>query len=150
MQLQGEPKGLEWLWILPSHRGLWIPPRHPRLRLVLPTPRLTRILLRQGPVPHLSKSEVSRLADRGAALGHGTKLLTYPEELGFLMTHSGAEFRRGRSSDLCAHSALVAACAFACLNTQDLRVVRKKMDWTRGAEPLSVISEIQYQLHISS
>ncbi len=68
------------------------PLRCPRSRPVLLVPRLTRILLRQGPVPHLSKSEVSRLADRGAALGFGVKLLTYLEELGFLTTNSGTEF----------------------------------------------------------
>ncbi len=37
------------------------------------------------------------------------KLLSYPEELGFLTTHSGAEFGRGRSSDLCTLSASLAA-----------------------------------------
>ncbi len=36
------------------------------------------------------------------------KLLTYPEELGFLMTLSRAEFGWGRSGDLCACSALLA------------------------------------------
>ncbi len=75
--MQGKPKGLEGLWML---KGQVKPPGHPRLRLVCPTPRLTRVLLRQDPTPHLSKSEVTRLADRGAALGHGTQLLTYPEE----------------------------------------------------------------------
>ncbi len=37
------------------------------------------------------------------------KLLTYPEELGFLTNHSEAEFVRGRSSDLRARSVLLAA-----------------------------------------
>ncbi len=60
--------------------------------------------LRQGPDPHLSKSEVSKLADRGTDLGFGVKLLTYLKELGFLTTHSGAEFGWGRSGDLCACS----------------------------------------------
>ena len=69
--------------------------------MVLPTPRLTRTLLRRGPVSHLSKSEVNGLADRGAVLGHSVKLLTYPEKLGFLTTHSGADFGWGRSGDLC-------------------------------------------------
>ncbi len=57
--------------------------------------------------PHVSKSDVSRLADRGTALGFGLKLLIYLEEVGFLMTHSGAEFRGGRSSDLRAGSNLL-------------------------------------------
>ncbi len=80
------------------------PPRRSRSRLVPAAPRLTRILLRQGPDPHLSKSEVSRLADRVAALSFGVKLLTYLEELGFLTTHSGAELKWGRSGDLCTRS----------------------------------------------
>ncbi len=107
-QLQGNPKGLVKPWIMKGQVGT---PRRPWSLLVLPAPRLTRTLTRvpdQGPVPHLSKSEPSRLADRVAALGHGTKLLTYPEELGFLTTHSGAEFGWGRSSDLCACNALLA------------------------------------------
>ncbi len=103
--LQGKPKGMVNPRMLKGQVG---PPRRPWSGLVIPAPRLTRTLLRQGPVPHLSKSKVSRLADRGAALGHGTKLLTYSEELGFLTTHSGAEFRWGRSSDLCTCSALLA------------------------------------------
>ena len=36
------------------------------------------------------------------------KLLTYLEELGFLTTHSGAEFGWGRSSYLCVCSTLLA------------------------------------------
>ena len=51
---------------------------------------------------------MNKLADQCAALDLDTKLLTYPEELGYLMTHSGAEFGPGRSSDLCACSALLA------------------------------------------
>ncbi len=51
-------------------------------------------------VPHLSKSEVNRLGDRGTALGFGVKLLTNLEELGSITTHSGAEFGWGRTSDL--------------------------------------------------
>ena len=108
--MQDKSKGLVKLEIL---KGQIRPLRHPRSRMVLLTPRLTRTLLRRGPVPHLSKSEVSRLANRGAALGHGAKLLTYPEELGFLMTHSGAEFGQGRSSYICTCSALLAV---ACLS----------------------------------
>ncbi len=131
MQMQGKPKGLEGLWIL---KGQVKPPRHRRLRLVLSVPRLTRVLLRQGPTPHLSKSEVSWLADQGAALGHGTKLLTYPKELGFLTTHSGAEFGRGRSSNLCMRS------ASPVQTRKNLMVVRKKMDRRRGAEAFSVTS----------
>ncbi len=100
-QLQGKSKGLERPWIL---KGKVRPPRRPWSRLVPPAPP-TRTLLRQGPVPHLSKSEVSRLADQDTGLGLGMKLLTYPEELGFLTTRSGAEFRRGRSGDLCTCSA---------------------------------------------
>ncbi len=61
-----------------------------------------------SPDPHLSKSEVSRLADQGVALGFGVKQLTYLEELGFLRTHSGAESGWGRSCDLCACSAPLA------------------------------------------
>ncbi len=56
------------------------------------------------------------------------------------MTHSGAEFGRGRSSDLCACSASLAAHAFACPNTQEPMVLRKKMDRRHGAELLSVTS----------
>ncbi len=70
------------------------------------------------------------------------KLLTYPEELGFLTTHSGAEFGRGRSSDLCARSVVVSCKRLAYLNTQQPTVVRKKRDRRRGAEPLSVASAI--------
>ena len=44
------------------------------------------------------------------------KLLTYLEELGFLTTHSGAEFGWGRSGDLCACSALLAV---TCLCSSD-------------------------------
>ena len=76
-------------------------------RLVPPAPRLTRTLLRQGSVPHLSRPEVSGLSDPGTALGLGTILLTYLEELGFLTTRSRAEFGWGRSSDLCTCSALL-------------------------------------------
>ncbi len=78
--MQVKPKGLEGLWVL---KGQVERPRHPRLRLVLPAPRLTRTLLWQGPVPHLSKSEVSRLADRCAALGHGTKTANLPQGVRF-------------------------------------------------------------------
>ncbi len=134
--MQGKPKGLEGLWM---SKGQATPPGHPRLRLVHPAPRLTRVLLRQDPTPHLSKSEVTRLADRGAALG---KLLTYPEELGFLTTHFGAEFGRGRSSDLCVCSVVTSCKRLAYPNTQELMVVRKKMDRRHGAEPLSVTSAI--------
>ena len=75
-RLQGKPKGM----VKPRRLKGWIkPPRCPRSRPVLSAPRLTRILLRQGPVPHLSKPEVSRLADWSAALGFGVKLLTYLE-----------------------------------------------------------------------
>ncbi len=81
----------------------------PWSRLVLLAPRLTRALPRQGLDPHLSKSEVNRLADRGAALGVGMKLLANLEELGFLTAHSGAEFGWGRSSDL-----LVCSTPFYC------------------------------------
>ncbi len=58
-------------------------PGHPRLRLVRPAPRLTRVLLRQDPTPHLSKSEVPRLADRGAVLGHGMKTANLPRGVRF-------------------------------------------------------------------
>ncbi len=51
------------------------------------------------------------------------KLLTYPEELGFLTTHSEAEFGRGRSSDLCARSVVASCKDLACPNTQELMVV---------------------------
>ncbi len=68
-QTRGMPQELEKLWTLKGHLR---PPRHPRLALVLPAPRLTRDPLRLGPTLHLSKSEVPWLADRGAALGHGT------------------------------------------------------------------------------
>ena len=51
---------------------------------------------------------MSRLADRGVALGFGVKLLTYLEELGFLTTHFGAEYIWGISSDLCMCSAPLA------------------------------------------
>ncbi len=73
--MQGKPKGLEGLWML---KGQVTPLGHLRLRLVRPAPRLTRVLLRQDPTPHLSKSEVARLADRGAALGHGTQTANLP------------------------------------------------------------------------
>ncbi len=70
------------------------------------------------------------------------KLLTYPEELGFLTTHSRAEFGRGRSSDLCMCSVVPSCKRLAYPNTQEPTVVRKKMDRRRGAEPLSVASAI--------
>ncbi len=73
--MQGKPKGLEGLWM---SMGQVTSPGHPRLRLVQPAPRLTRILIRQDPASHLSKSEVTRLAGRGAALGHGTQTANLP------------------------------------------------------------------------
>ncbi len=89
----------------------------PRSRLVL----LTRALLRQGPDPQLSKSEVSRLADWDAALGFGVKLLTYLEELGFLTTHSETEFGWGRSSDLCVCSTPLAVTCLSSSKTYKFR-----------------------------
>ncbi len=80
MQMQGTPKGLEELWTL---KGQVRPLRHPRLRLVLPAALLTRDLLRQGPARHLSKSEVNRLADQGAAIGHCTKTADLPRGVRF-------------------------------------------------------------------
>ena len=78
--MQGKPNGLKGLGML---KGQVTPPGHPRLRLVRPAPRLTRVLLRQDPTPHLSKSEVTRLADRGADLGHGTKTANLPRGVRF-------------------------------------------------------------------
>ncbi len=78
--MQGKPKGLKGLWM---SKGQVTPPGDPRLRLVHPAPRLTRILLRQDPTSHLSKSEVTRLADRGAALGHGTQTANLPRGVRF-------------------------------------------------------------------
>ena len=78
--MQGKLKGLEGLWML---KGQVTPPGHPRLRLVRPAPRLTRILLRQDPTPHLSKSEVPRLADRGATLGYGMQTANLPRGVRF-------------------------------------------------------------------
>ncbi len=60
---------------------------------------MTRSLLRQGLDSHLSKSEVSRLADWGTALGFRLKLLSKLEELGFPNDSLWAEFGWGRSSD---------------------------------------------------
>ncbi len=78
--MQGKPKGMEGLWML---KGPVTPLVYPQLRLVRPAPRLTRVLPRQDPTPHLSKSEVIRLADRGAALGHGTKTANLPRGVRF-------------------------------------------------------------------
>ncbi len=66
------------------------------------------------------------------------KLLTYLEELGFLMTHSGAEFGWGIFSDLCACSTPLAAMRLSSSEHTVQTVVRKKMDQARGAEPVSV------------
>ncbi len=68
------------------------------------------------------------------------KLLTYPEELGSLTTHSEAEFGWGRSSDLRARSVVPSCKRLAYPNTQELAVVWEKKDRRRGAEPLSVTS----------
>ncbi len=80
LRMPGKPKGLEGLWML---KGQVTPPVRPQLRLVRPAPRLTRVLLRQDPTPHLSKSEVPRLADRGAVLGHGMKTANLPRGVRF-------------------------------------------------------------------
>ncbi len=77
---QGQPKGLRVLW---TSKGQVTPPRHPRLRLVHPAPRLTRALLRQDPTTYLSKSEVTRLAGRGVAPGHGTQTANLPRGVRF-------------------------------------------------------------------
>ncbi len=106
MQMQGKPKGLKGLWML---KGQVKPPRHPRLQLVLPAPRLTRDLLRQSPDPHLSKSEVSRLADRGAALGHGTK--TADLSRGVRLPNDSL-WGRGRTGEI--QQSLRAQCFISC------------------------------------
>ena len=46
--------------------GAGQPPEAPTVMTGASSTRLTSTLLRQGPVPHLSKSEASRLADWGA------------------------------------------------------------------------------------
>ena len=54
------------------------------------------------------------------------KLLTYPEELGFLTTHSGAEFGWGRSSDLRVRSVVLAANALPVRTNQEPMVWKKR------------------------
>ncbi len=54
------------------------PRRRPRLGIVALAPRPTRVLLSQDPTTRLSKTEATRLADRGAALGHGTQTANQP------------------------------------------------------------------------
>ena len=76
----------------------------PMFMVTTGAPSTTTDQTRQRLALHLSKSVVNTLADRGATLGLGMKLLVNLEELGFLMSHSGAEFGLGRSSDLCACS----------------------------------------------
>ncbi len=75
-----EPKGLRVLW---TSEGQVTPPMHPQLRLVHPAPQLTRALPRQDPTTYLSESEVTRLADRGAAPGHGTQAANLPRGVRF-------------------------------------------------------------------
>ncbi len=130
MRMQGKPKGLEGLWIL---KGQVEPPRHPQLRLVRPAPRLTRVLLRQDLTPHLSKSDVTRLADRGAALGHGTETANLPRGVRFPNDSLWGRVQTGEIQRYLCVQCLASCARLACPNTQEPTVVRKKMDRRHGA-----------------